>query len=65
MVLKSFSGFCCTGIHLVAFACAIGCIYFFLGSFENVLVAIVLFSLALGLEGVAAVIAADRHPIHR
>lgn len=65
MALKSFSGICCALVHTVAFGCALASIYFFLGtSFEYVLIAFVLFGVALALETVAAVIGRDRaaHP---
>ena len=61
MGLKSFSGVCCTLVHAIAFVCAASSIYFFLGaSFEYVLLAFVLFGVALALETVAAVISRDK-----
>jgi hypothetical protein len=61
MVLKSFSGVCCALVHTVAFVAAAASIYFFLGSsFEYVLLAFVLFGVALALEAIAAVVGRDK-----
>lgn len=61
MVLKSFSGVCCALVHTVALVAAAASIYFFLGSsFEYVLLAFVLFGVALALEAIAAVVGRDK-----
>jgi hypothetical protein len=54
---KFITGICCTLIRLAALACFVCSVYLFLGSsFENVLLAFELFSVALALEAVVAVI---------
>lgn len=61
MVLKSFGGWCCALAHVCAVSCAVCSLYFFVvAAIEYVLVAIVLFGAAIGLEVVAAVIGEDK-----
>jgi multisubunit Na+/H+ antiporter MnhC subunit len=51
------TGICCTLIRLAALVCVLCSVYLFFGSsFENVLLAFELFSVALALEAVVAVI---------
>lgn len=67
-MVASFNGVCCKCLHAIAIFCAGWSAWLFLGtSFENVLTAFELLSVALGLEAVAAVVgrernAAPKHP---
>jgi hypothetical protein len=61
VALKSFCSFCCAVVHAGAAFCALCSLYFFLfAAIDYVLIAIILFGLATGLEVVAAVIGEDK-----
>lgn len=56
-MVMSFDGVCCKVLHIAALVAAAWSGYLFLGtSFENVLTAFELLSVALALEAVAAVV---------
>ena len=56
-MVMSFDGVCCKLLHVAALVAAVWSAYLFLGtSFENVLTAFELLSVALALEAVAAVV---------
>jgi hypothetical protein len=60
MIPTLFSRFCCMLIHACAFLCAAASTYFFVVStIDYVLVALVLFGAAVGLEVIAVVIGAN------
>lgn len=67
-MLISFNGVCCKCLHVIALFAAGWSAYLFLGtSFENVLTAFELLSVAFALEAVAAVVgrnkdATPKHP---
>lgn len=56
-MVMSFDGVCCKLLHVAALIAAVWSAYLFLGtSFENVLTAFELLSVALALEAIAAVV---------
>ncbi len=64
MAPKSFGKFCCALVHGCAAFCAACSLYFFvIASIDYMLIAIVLFGAAIGLEVVAAVISTDESAV--
>ena len=60
MAPTSFNKFCCALVHACAALCAACSVYLFvIASIDYILIALVLFGAAIGLEVVAAVIGTD------